>query len=181
MEGLSPAEKAAELRKIAKLPASERRDLYAEYKGSGRYMPPEAIHRGVADEYEIDPEKNDGVAHQFDAVVRGRDARKRMHGGDCECCRDYYEAVGPLPVFNAGPVWKDAEEDDEVDSPTKRQRQLEDHQNRISRHREVWRKPPTPPDFWKIGFPSTQEVEDVNARADKMVADREAEIRRQTA
>lgn len=43
MEGLSPAEKAAELKKIMRLPASERRDLYAEYKGSGRYMPPEAM------------------------------------------------------------------------------------------------------------------------------------------
>ncbi len=40
-----------------------------------------------ADEFEIDPARNDGVGHQYDAVVRNREARKRMHGGDCECCR----------------------------------------------------------------------------------------------
>lgn len=46
-----------------------------------------------ADEYEIDPTKNDGVAHQYDAVVRSRDERRKMHGGDCECCRD---VSGPI-------------------------------------------------------------------------------------
>jgi len=59
--------------------------------------------------------------------------------------------------------------------------ELEDHQNRISRHREVWRKPPTPPDYWKIGFPSTQDVERVNEQADEMERRRQAEIRREAA
>lgn len=59
--------------------------------------------------------------------------------------------------------------------------ELEDHQNRISRHREVWRKPPTPPDYWKIGFPSTQDVERVNEQADEMERKRQAEIRREAA
>lgn len=58
---------------------------------------------------------------------------------------------------------------------------IEDHQNRVSRHREVWRRPPTPPDYWKIGFPTTQDVEKVNRQADEMVARREAEVRREAA
>lgn len=43
MEGLSPAEKARELKKINKLPASEKRELYAAYKGKGRYLAPEDV------------------------------------------------------------------------------------------------------------------------------------------
>jgi hypothetical protein len=43
MQGLSPAEKARELKKINKLPASEKRELYAAYKGKGRYLAPEDL------------------------------------------------------------------------------------------------------------------------------------------
>lgn len=43
LEGLSPAEKAAQRRLINKLPTSEKRELYKEYKKGGRYMVPEAL------------------------------------------------------------------------------------------------------------------------------------------
>lgn len=43
LEGLSPAEKAAQRRLINKLPASEKRELYKEYKKGGRYMVLEAL------------------------------------------------------------------------------------------------------------------------------------------
>jgi hypothetical protein len=43
MEGLSPAEKAIQLKKLSKLPASEKREVYAQYKGKGRYLPPEQV------------------------------------------------------------------------------------------------------------------------------------------
>jgi hypothetical protein len=69
----------------------------------------------------------------------------------------------------------------EMDEDTRRHNDLVDHQNRISRHREVWRKPPTPPDYWKIGFPSTQDVARVNEQADEMARKRDAEIRREAA
>lgn len=42
----------------------------------------------VADEYEVDPDRNDGANYQYHNVVRGRDERRKMHGGDCECCRE---------------------------------------------------------------------------------------------
>jgi hypothetical protein len=44
-----------------------------------------------------------------------------------------------------------------------------------------WRKPPTPPGYWNIGFPSTQAVDEQNAKADAMLAEREAQIRREAA
>ncbi len=83
--------------------------------------------------------------------------------------------MGELPRFHSAPAWRDeaAGREKGVD--------IEDHQNRVSRHREVWRRPPTPPDYWKIAFPTTQEVESVNRRADEMTAAREAEVRRQAA
>jgi hypothetical protein len=43
LEGLSPAEKAAQLKRLSKLPASEKREIYAQYKGKGRYLPPEEM------------------------------------------------------------------------------------------------------------------------------------------
>jgi len=88
LENLSPAERAAHRKKLSRLSTAERREMYAPYKGKGRYVAPEDVQRTVADEYEIDPAKNDGVSHQFHAVVRNRDERRKMHGGDCECCRD---------------------------------------------------------------------------------------------
>ena len=42
--------------------------------------------KGVVDEYEIDPKRNEGVAYPYHDVKRGRAERKTMHGGDCECC-----------------------------------------------------------------------------------------------
>jgi hypothetical protein len=38
--------------------------------------------------FEIDPDKNGGLKFQYEAVERNPEERKRMHAGDCECCRD---------------------------------------------------------------------------------------------
>ena len=38
--------------------------------------------------YAIDPKSNGGKTYQYDEVVRNKDQRQRMHGGDCECCRE---------------------------------------------------------------------------------------------
>lgn len=94
LEGLSPAERALERKKLARLSTSEKRELYASYKGNGRYLAPEDLQRTATDEYEIDPAKNGGVSHQYHDVVRNREERKKMHGGDCECCKDV-SWVGP--------------------------------------------------------------------------------------
>lgn len=38
--------------------------------------------------YEIDRERNDGLQHPYDEVVRNKSSRKRMHAVDCPCCKD---------------------------------------------------------------------------------------------
>ncbi len=42
-------------------------------------------------------------------------------------------------------------------------------------------KPPTPPGFWQIGFPTTQAVIAQNAKADLMDAEKQAQLRREAA
>ena len=92
----------------------------------------------------------------------------------CPCIkatdRQYYEAIGPLPRFNEAPKWKDT-----LSSPTRHG--VKEHQQQVSRHREVWERPPTPPGYWNIGFPTTQDVAEQNKRADEMAEEKEAKLR----
>lgn len=45
---------------------------------------------------------------------------------------------------------------------------IEHHKNAISRHRQQWERAKTPPGYWNIGFPNTQEVAAMNAEAARM-------------
>jgi len=38
----------------------------------------------------------------------------------------------------------------------------------ISKHRFAWAPAATPPDYWHIGFPTTQEAADINKKAAEM-------------
>ncbi|WVO14224.1 hypothetical protein L204_101856 [Cryptococcus depauperatus] len=175
MEGLSPAEKAAKRKNISKLSAPKKKELYREYKRGGRYMVPQDLRPDIFEEYAIDPQQNEGAAFAFHNTKRKKAERKTMHGGDCECCKDYYDAVGVMPRFNTGPEWRgtsDCPEKDEHEG-------IKQHRDKISRHRETWIKPPTPPGYWQIGFPTTQEVEEQNRKADEMAEDKKEQIRRE--
>ncbi|KIR34128.1 hypothetical protein I352_03362 [Cryptococcus deuterogattii MMRL2647] len=175
LEGLSPAEKAAQRRLINKLPTFEKRELYKKYKKGGRYMVPEALERRATEEFEIDPAQNEGAAFAFHDVKRKKTERMQMHGGDCECCKGYYEAVGVMPKFHQAPSWKDQEQLGGEDE----EQAAREHLNKVSRHREDWVKPPTPPGYWQIGFPTTQEVEEQNRKADEMARERDERIRKE--
>ena len=39
-------------------------------------------------QYTIDPTQNKGLNYQYDEVVRNKDERRRLDGGDCECCHE---------------------------------------------------------------------------------------------
>jgi len=45
---------------------------------------------------------------------------------------------------------------------------IEQHKQRISRHRHHWHRSKTPPAYWEIGFPDTQEAFEINRRAAEM-------------
>ena len=76
--------------------------------------------------------------------------------------------LGPLP---AGADFDfDSDDDGEYDA----QADVAAHKKQISRHRHRWEAPQTPPGYWDIAFPDTQEVAEINRRADAMHAQKRA-------
>lgn len=141
-------------------------DDYSKYKGRGRYSNvskasgpsnPTTINAAFA----IDPHANDGLDFEFSDVVRGKEKRKRMHGEDCECCKDYYEGVGPLPPRLQPPLWKSPSRKSSGSGQGQGQvlTPRRERKKGISRHRNAWARAKTPPEYWNIGFPDTQDVD----------------------
>ncbi|KAJ3796746.1 hypothetical protein GGU11DRAFT_685191 [Lentinula aff. detonsa] len=174
-------------------------DDYLVYKGRGRYGKDK--NRGEEDAminelYEIDSEQNAGLRYQFEEVVRGREKRRQLIGGDCDDCRDYYTAVGPKPPRLQPPLWKspikrshDAgpsskpcphhrnngkrgrsprETGNQRKAPSTSASEISAHKQNISRHRAVWAPGNEPPGYWEIGFPNTQRAEEINKDAREM-------------
>ena len=50
----------------------------------------------------------------------------------------------------------------------KNQAEIDLHRKQVSRHRQNWARAQTPPGYWSIGFPSTQEARDINEKAEEM-------------
>ncbi|PPR04200.1 hypothetical protein CVT24_010748 [Panaeolus cyanescens] len=185
-------EQEMEVTPLARTAGQKRMDDYSAFKGRGRYGKSASTN---ADEnttinalFEINPTANAGKAFQFEEVVRNKEQRKKLQGGDCECCRDYYDSVGPLPERQQQPLWRspsktpqrpcirhtkpshfhDENEGSQLEAPSSSRRDVLDtasHKKQISRHRYAWERAKTPPGFWDIGFPNTQEVKDINERA----------------
>ncbi|KAI0246569.1 hypothetical protein BJV78DRAFT_1277176 [Lactifluus subvellereus] len=138
-------------------------------------------------EFEIDPAANAGVPFAFDEVVRERRHRHALNAGECEECRGWYTAVGPLPPRLEAPQWCSPSR---MSSPTlvasesashsdgdlgegaapgvgrlSASAGVSAHRQAVSRHRAQWERAPTPPGYWNIGFPDTQAVEKINEKA----------------
>ncbi|KAF9556866.1 hypothetical protein CPC08DRAFT_743805 [Agrocybe pediades] len=194
----------------------KRMEDYSAFKGRGRYGKVTEAQESTSINavYTINPVQNGGVDYQYDEVVRNREARQKMDATDCECCREYYKSVGPLPSRLQQPLWKSppatpvkpclhhsrshslspenmsrASEQAIINKAAAmgggsrsvpRQSEIESHKKVISRHRHMWDRAATPPGYWDIGFPDTQEVGDINEKAREMhkkkkeIVDREA-------
>ncbi|KAJ7226078.1 hypothetical protein GGX14DRAFT_131581 [Mycena pura] len=178
--------------------ASKQRTDYSVYKGRGRYGKTLAENDTINSSYAIDPARNGGVHFQYEEVVRGREDRTRLEGGDCECCREvsvcnslafdtmlklpqYYTAIGPLPARLQPPLWRSPPSSPKrkpcrythPESGPRRNDATDGvaiaaHKQAISRHRHNWAQGSTPPSFWDISFPTTQEAESINARAEEI-------------
>ncbi|KAH9929070.1 DNA repair protein endonuclease SAE2/CtIP C-terminus-domain-containing protein [Epithele typhae] len=145
---------------------------YSAYKGRGRYAAlNKADKETINAKFEIDPARNNGVGYQFDEVVRDKERRRQMHGHDCECCRDYYAALKPPPPRLQAPMWRSPSS-----SPVKPVAEASTHKQTVSRHRATWARAKTPPGYWNIGFPDTQEVAALNAEANRMHAEKRAAV-----
>lgn len=181
---------------------------YSIFKGKGRYgrKSDAGPSTSVNAKFVIDPARNGGRDYKFDDVVRGREERKKLHAGTCECCNEvrarqsvgiltslmnlqYYEAVGPLPARLQAPLWRSPpkekcrhpEDTDDASFSYRRQQEIQSHKKNISRHRYNWERPKTPPGYWNIGFPSTQEAGEINKKAERMHRQKVEEIEREAA
>ncbi|THH18136.1 hypothetical protein EUX98_g9006 [Antrodiella citrinella] len=141
-------------------------EQYAQFKGRGRYGKAAAAALPAPVATTANPVK-------YDEVVRGRDKRKHLHAEDCECCHEYYESAKPQPQRLQRPLWRSPKAKGMMDAVTtvaiasneETRENVEAHKHTISRHRHVWQAPQTPPGYWDISFPTTQEVAEINQEA----------------
>lgn len=196
----SPPKTRVEAVKATPRRAARKSGDYSAFKGRGRYATSNSDkdkNTTINAQFRVNTEHNAGRDFQYDEVVRNRHDRRQLTGADCECCRDYYEAVGVIPPQLQRPAWRspttspvvgnrinrtclhERESLNDVDfsqdssapgvdddmSNLQRQKAIQNHRNEISRHRAQWERPPTPPRYWDVGFPSTQEVAQINDQA----------------
>ncbi|KAJ9120845.1 hypothetical protein QFC22_002779 [Naganishia vaughanmartiniae] len=197
--------------------------------GEGGNARPSTSKNAEGERYEINPDRNHGLTYAYQNVERRKEERKKMAGHGCIECENYYNAVGDMPVPKRGPVWrspspeskrqesrragkcphgKDVDGDfdtgdDEMEGEEAKQR----HMNQISRHRDDWKGPTTPPKFWQvtfffpehgrriilihigwlpflsryrdIRFPNTQDVKEINEQAELQRQAKRAEMKRE--
>lgn len=129
----------------------------------------------INQEFEINPEMNGNVSYLHKDVVRSKIKRKQMHAYDCECCRDFYDAVGPVAVrpfedVRKADLYHEDDEDEniqsKVQSTKESARKRQEHLQKTSRHRDYGPPPSTPQGYWEIEYPDTQTVAQINRSAD---------------
>ncbi|GAA5917402.1 hypothetical protein JCM5296_000207 [Sporobolomyces johnsonii] len=127
---------------------------------------------GKAKALELNPERNDGVKHAYKEVVRNKAKRQSMLAEACGQCQAYYERAGKPPP--AGPCGHNVSNNNGSKRTSsslmksfldERAQQAQDRLQRDGRHRVQQRTVPDPPSFWEMGFPNTQQVEDINREA----------------
>jgi hypothetical protein len=105
----------AQLRELRRKSGPQAVANYQQFKGRGRYaVPPQCVliflaylhivnipnrpgNKTINSEFEINPTHNEGMAFQFDSVVRDKNERKKLVAGDCIACKE----VSCSQVFGA--------------------------------------------------------------------------------
>ncbi|KAJ1309779.1 hypothetical protein OPQ81_006545 [Rhizoctonia solani] len=186
--GQSHGEREAQLKALRRKSGPQAIADYQQFKGRGRYaIASKAGDKTINSEFEINPAHNEGIPFAFDSVVRDKNERKKLTAGDCIACREYYEAVGAMPARPGAPLWRSpppegagpsrphsckhksgGEDPSELIDADMDEGEMVTHKQAISRHRHKWVPASTPPDYWNIGFPDTQQVEEINRRAGEL-------------
>ncbi|XP_066282045.1 DNA endonuclease RBBP8-like isoform X2 [Branchiostoma lanceolatum] len=109
-------------------PHDEEEDEQMEDRAARRG--PRNLPNNLAD-FDRVPKKDAGPDYKYSKVVRKKDERRKLHGHDCQCCKDWYGDM------------------------SESQKKL--RMKATSRHRQQHSPTSTPPHFWSLGFPDTQE------------------------
>lgn len=105
--------------------------------------------------------------------VRRQIVRKQLVAEDCECCHNYYEQIGTVIGNTHRPSWRTPQKQKPVASKhTPMATTVSSRKQDISRHRVQQKGPRTPPQYWTIGFPSTQDAMLINQEAEKLCSNR---------
>lgn len=129
-------------RKIKRIPETE--ELSSEQNFKEAYCPSELKNRKVSEltekhdcSFDRIPEKistSPNYKYRRDAL-RNRDARRRLDGWECEQCKNYYAVAN-----GANPA------------------ELKHHLKQCSKHRDKYSvQSSTPPGYWDVNFPNTEE------------------------
>jgi len=133
-------------------------------------------------DFKINPNYNHGYNYAFADVVRNQDARRCLQG--CtkpECCGNKFRALAAAARDPNKPLTASQEEDDarlleefmgdnayKLRNMTKAERdetllqaRTRELANKHGRHRHAYERRRSPPGFWRVEFPTTQEeIED---------------------
>lgn len=154
------------------------------------------------EDFKPNPAYNDGLDYVYDEVVRGKDARAALQGCiDPNCCgktfRNFAEqerdTVGPVLTSRAediglmekylgGEAWKLGMMTREQKEETWLVAKTWDLANKFGKHRQRYSRMPTPPGYWSMDFPNTQERAEEHRQAEgirrELVAQRYREAMR---
>jgi hypothetical protein len=158
--------KAQQPRQSARKPAISRQT----YKGPLRQKDLTELTR---QDFKPNPEYNQGYTHAFSETMRRRGDRMCLPGcTNPECCgsafRTFAAALAPLPLSQEEALLEDylGEAYDNMNltqmSPEERQELILQARTRkiakeTGKHRETYERRRTPPGFWRVDFPTTQE------------------------
>lgn len=141
-----------------------------------------------AEDFKPNPSYNDGLAYVYDEVVRGRDARSALSGcTDLNCCGKTFRSFAKAERSTIGPSVTTRAEDIKLledylgDDAYKLGSMTRDEKeetwllaktwelaSKFGRHRQRYSRMPSPPGFWMVEFPSTQERAEERRQAEEI-------------
>lgn len=154
------------------------------------------------EDFKVNPKYNDNIPYAYDEVVRGRDARAAIAGCiDPKCCGKTFRHFADTELQRIGHSLTTRREEVilmeryldndafklSMMEPEERQEtwlkaKTWDLANKFGKHRQRYSRMPTPPGFWNVDFPNTQERAEERRQAEEirkaLVAERYREAMR---
>ncbi|CAG8503966.1 9630_t:CDS:2, partial [Racocetra persica] len=112
---------------------------------------------------------------RYNETVRKQSERRQLQGEDCRDCRRYYEITGPMPIPDATGLNR-CGHTNQVQSA---ELLMEARLHYTSKHRARYSRAPTPPGFWRVGFPTSQELAETNEQSIEYEKSREDQKRKE--
>lgn len=140
------------------------------------------------EDFKPNPRYNDGLTYVFDEVVRGKEARAALSGCiDPNCCgktfRHFAEAerktigasvtsraedIKLLERYLGDEAWRLSTMSPDEKEETWLYAKTRELANKFGKHRQRYSRMPTPPGFWDVSFPSTQERAEERRQAEEI-------------